>query len=135
MKSPILGQSYVARSINAADNRMVNLFPEATPENGLEIGYLNRAPGLTKLATIGTGPIRGLWAHQTNGSDAYCVSGSEFYKIYPDYTYVKLGDVAGTGPVTFADNGIQMFIAANPKGYIYNEVTNVFARRSYCYVS
>jgi hypothetical protein len=106
---------------------MVNLFPEATPENGLEIGYLNRAPGLTKLVTIGSGPIRGLWAHQTNGSDAYCVSGTEFYKIYPDYTYVKLGDVAGTGPVTFADNGIQMFIAANPKGYIYNEVTNVFA--------
>lgn len=127
MKSPILGQSYVARSINAADNRMVNLFPEQTPENGLEIGYLNRAPGLTKLVTIGLGPIRGLWAHQTNGSDAYCVSGTEFYKIYPDYTYVKLGDVAGTGPVTFADNGTQMFIAANPKGYIYNEVTNVFA--------
>ncbi len=128
MKSPILGQSYVARSINAADNRMVNLFPEQTPENGLEIGYLNRAPGLTKLVTIGSGPIRGLWAHQTNGSDAYCVSGTEFYKIYPDYTYVKLGDVAGTGPVTFADNGIQMFIAANPNGYIYNEVTNVFAQ-------
>ena len=33
MKTPILGQSYVARSINAADNRMINLFPEATPEN------------------------------------------------------------------------------------------------------
>ena len=128
MKTPILGQSYVARSINAADNRMVNLFPEATPENGLEIGYLNRAPGLDKLVTIGSGPIRGLWAHQTNGADAYCVSGTEFYKIYPDYTYVKLGDVAGAGPVTFADNGIQIFIAANPNGYIYNEVTNVFAQ-------
>lgn len=127
MKTPILGQSYVARSINAANNRMVNLFPEATPENGLEIGYLNRAPGLTKLVTIGSGPIRGLWAHQTNGTDAYCVSGTEFYKIYTDYTYVKLGDVAGSGPVTFADNGIQIFIAANPNGYIYNEVTNVFA--------
>jgi len=127
MKTPILGQSYVARSINAADNRMVNLFPEQTPENGLEIGYLNRAPGLKLLATIGTGPIRGLWTHQTNGTDAYCVSGTELYKIYLNYTYVKLGDVEGTGPVTFADNGIQIFIAANPKGYIYNEVTNVFA--------
>jgi hypothetical protein len=28
MKTPILGSAYVARSINAADNRMVNLFPE-----------------------------------------------------------------------------------------------------------
>jgi hypothetical protein len=36
--------------------------------------------------------------------------------------------VLGTGPVTFADNGTQIFIAANPLGYIYNEVTNVFAK-------
>jgi hypothetical protein len=128
MKSPILGQSYVARSINAADNRMVNLFPEATPENGLEIGYLNRAPGLTTLCTVGTGPIRGLWAHQSNGTDAYCVSGTGFYRINTDYTSQYIGEVLGTGPVTFADNGTQIFIAANPLGYIYNETTNVFAK-------
>ena len=36
MKSPILGSSYVARSVNAADNRMVNLFPEVVPEGGKE---------------------------------------------------------------------------------------------------
>ena len=125
MKSPILGQSYVARSVNAADNRMVNLFPEQTPENGLEIGYLNRAPGLSKLLTVGAGPIRGLWSHQTNGTDAYCVSGTGFYRIKTDYTSQYLGEVLGTGPVIFADNGIQIFIAANPLGYIYNEVTNV----------
>ena len=34
MKTPILGSSYVARSVNAADNRMVNLFPEIVPECG-----------------------------------------------------------------------------------------------------
>ena len=34
MKTPILGQAYVARSVNAADNRMVNLFPEAIPNEG-----------------------------------------------------------------------------------------------------
>ena len=52
MKMPILGQAYVARSVNAADNRMVNLFPEATPENGKDAGFLNRAPGLRLLATL-----------------------------------------------------------------------------------
>ena len=31
MQTPILGASYVARSINAADNRLVNLFPEIVP--------------------------------------------------------------------------------------------------------
>jgi hypothetical protein len=49
MKTPILGSAYVARSINAADNRMVNLFPEVIPEGGKEPGFLNRAPGLNFL--------------------------------------------------------------------------------------
>ncbi len=82
MLTPILGQAYVARSVNAADNRMVNLFPEAIPEGGMTSGFLNRAPGLRLLATIGTGPIRGLWTHQTRGEDAYVVSGEKFYKIH-----------------------------------------------------
>ena len=81
MQTPILGSSYVARSINAADNRMVNLFPEAIPEGGKTAGFLNRAPGLNFLQTVGVGPIRALWAHQTNGTDFYVVSGEEVYKL------------------------------------------------------
>jgi hypothetical protein len=127
MKTPILGSSYVARSINAADNRMVNLFPEVIPEGGKEPAFLNRAPGLAFLQTVGTGPIRGLWAHQTNGSDFYVVSGTEVYKLTSTTgTPVKLGDVSGTGPVSIADNGTQIFFACNGPSYIYNEVTNVF---------
>jgi hypothetical protein len=129
MKTPILGSAYVARSINAADNRMVNLFPEVIPEGGKEAGFLNRAPGLNFLQTVGTGPIRGLWAHQTNGSDFYVVSGNEFYKLTGlNATPTLLGTVAGTGPVSIADNGTQLFIAANGPSYIYNETTNVFAQ-------
>jgi hypothetical protein len=127
MKTPILGSSYVARSVNAADNRCINLFPEAVPEGGKEPGFLNRAPGLRLLQTVGTGPIRGLWAHQTNGADFYVVSGTEFYKMTAtDGTPIKLGDVSGTGPVSIADNGTQLFIACNPNGFIYNESTGVF---------
>ena len=129
MHTPILGSSYVARSINAADNRMVNLFPEIVPEGGKEPGFLNRAPGLQFQQTIGTGPIRALWAHQTNGSDFYVVSGTEFYKVTGlTATPTKLGDVTGTGPVSIADNGTQIFLACNGPSYIYNEVTNVFAQ-------
>ena len=129
MKTPILGSAYVARSINAADNRMVNLFPEVIPEGGKEAAFLNRAPGLNFLQTVGTGPIRALWAHQTNGSDFFVVSGNEFYKLTGlNATPTLLGSVAGTGPVSIADNGTQIFIAANGPSYIYNEVTNVFAQ-------
>ena len=127
MRSPILGQSYVARSINAADNRMVNLFPEATPEAGKSAGFLNRAPGLRLLATVGTGPIRGLW---TYGGYGYVVSGGELYKLDTAYGATLLGTVSGSGPVSMADNGTQLFIACNPLGYIYNAGTNVFAQIS-----
>ena len=129
MQTPILGASYVARSINAADNRMVNLFPEMTPDNGQTAAFLNRAPGLNFLQSVGTGPIRALWAHQTNGSDFYVVSGQEVYKLTGmTATPTLLGTVTGTGPVSIADNGTQIFFACNPDGYIYNETTNVFAQ-------
>ena len=44
MKTPILGSAYVARSVNAADNRMINLYPEVVPEGGKEAAFLQRAP-------------------------------------------------------------------------------------------
>lgn len=125
MQSPILGQSYVARSINAADSRMINLYPEATPApEGKDAGYLNRAPGLRKLATIGTGPIRGMWQY---GNYGYVVSGARLYRVDTSWNSVAIGAIAGTGPVSMVDNGIQLFIAANPEGYIYNNLTDQFA--------
>lgn len=124
MKTPILGSSYVARSVNAADARMVNLFPEIVPEAGKEPAFLQRAPGLRKLSTIGAGPIRGLW--ELRGF-MYVVSGNQLYKVDSSYTATLLGTVAGTsGVVSMADNGTQLFIACNGPSYIYNAVTNVF---------
>jgi len=126
MKTPILGSSYVARSVNAADARMVNLFPEIVPEAGKEPAFLQRAPGLKLLNTIGVGPIRGLWAFSSNDGVAFVVSGNELYKINNTYTATLLGTVSGAGPVSMADNGTQLFIAANGPSYIYNNTTGVF---------
>jgi len=127
MKTPILGSTYVARSVNAADARMINLFPEIVPEGGVEPAFLNRAPGLNFLQTVGTGPIRGLWAHQTNGSDFYVVSGTEVYKLTgTTATPTKIGDVSGTGPVSIADNGAVIFFACDGPSYTYYEPTGAF---------
>ena len=124
MKSPILGGSYVARSTNAADARMVNLYAEATDDNGKEAGFLSRCPGLRTVATIGSGPIRGMW---TFGQYAYVVSGLELYRMSADYGNTLLGSVTGTGPVSMTDNGTQLFIACNGPGFIYNSTTGVFS--------
>jgi hypothetical protein len=125
MKTPILGGSYVARSINAADSRMVNLFPETVPEGGKEQGFLTRAPGLRLLATYGTGPVRGLWSF---GGYGYVVSGYEVYKIDSNYAGVVIGMVSNIGPVSMTDNGTQLFIACNGPSYIYNSNTFAFGQ-------
>jgi hypothetical protein len=124
MKTPILGSSYVVRSVNAADNRMVNLFAEIIPEAGKEPAFLQRCPGLRLLATVGSGPIRGLWQF---GGYGYAVSGTSLYKITSSWTATLLGTVVGTGPVSMSDNGTQLFVAANGPSYIYNASTGVFA--------
>lgn len=123
MKTPILGSTYVTRSVNAADARMVNLYPEIIPEGGLEPAYLQRCPGLTLLATLGLGPVRGLW---TYGGYGYAVSGNTLYKIDTNWNATAKGTVTGTGPVSMSDNGTQLFIAANGPSYIYNALTDVF---------
>ena len=128
MKTPILGSSYVVRSVNAADNRMVNLFPEIIPEGGKEPAFLNRAPGLKLLNTIGTGPIRGLWAFSPDDGTAFVISGTELYKINNNYVAVLIGSVSGAGPVSMADNGTQLFIACNGPSFIYNAATGAFGQ-------
>ena len=97
MDSPILGASYVARSVNAADNRMINMYPEAVPEGGMTAGFLSRAPGLRRLVEIGEGPIRGLWVL---GDYLYAVSGNSMYQasLYTTTTAWRLtllGTVTG----------------------------------------
>jgi hypothetical protein len=125
MKTPILGSAYVARSVNAADNQMINLFPEVVPEGGKEAAFLQRAPGLNYLNSLGAGPVRGLW---TFGDYGYAVSGTTFYKIDSNFNAVSKGTVTGTGQVSMVDNGTQLFIAAGATGYIYNAGTDVFAQ-------
>lgn len=117
MKTPILGSSYVTRSPNAADARMVNLYPEVIPEGGKEAAWLQRAPGLRLLDTFPSGPVRGLWQF---GNYGYAVAGSKLYRIDTDWTHTELGTVDGATNVNMVDNGTQLFIAAGNAGYIYN---------------
>ena len=125
MKTPILGSSYEARSLNAADNQMVNLFPELVAEGGKEAAFLSRAPGLRLLANCGRGPIRGLWQF---GNYGYIVSGVELFVVDTSWQTTKIGNVAGTGPVSMADNGTQLFIACNGPSFIYNASTGDFGQ-------
>ena len=122
MKTPILGSTYLAISVNAAASRMVNLFPEIIPEGGKEPAFLQRAPGLRLLVTVGNGPVRGM---VNVGRYCYVVSGNELYKVDANWSSTYIGHITGTGPVSISDNGTQIFIACNGPSYIYNTLTNI----------
>lgn len=104
---------------------MVNLFPEAVIDGGKEGGFLNRCPGLTLLTTVGDGPIRGM---RRVDQYSYVASGYKLYRFNSSLDLTELGDITGTGPVSMSDNGIQLFVACNPDGFIYNFVTGVFSK-------
>jgi hypothetical protein len=124
MQSPILGQAYVARSVNAADNRMVNLFPEIVQE-GKNAAFLQRVPGLRLRATLGVGPIRGMNAF---GGYLYVASGNSLYRLDTAFNSTLLGTIANDGPVSMANNGTQIFVACNGPSFIYDTSTTTFAQ-------
>ena len=125
MQSPILGSAYTARSVNAADNRMINLFPEIIPEGGHTPAFLNRAPGLKLEIAVGTGPVRGLW---TFGGYAYVASGNTLYRLDSEYNITTIGTLANDGPVSMADDGTHLFIACNGPSFVYNATTLAFGQ-------
>lgn len=150
MKTPILGASYVAASINAANDRCVNLYPEVVPQGGKESAFLTRCPGLKAITfTVGgspvsaldDGPIRGLW---TYGGELYVITAqsaatlpypqTKLWRVDSSYVATLAGTVSsnvGVGPVSIADNGVQMFLAlgdAAGTSYIYNATTTAFAQ-------
>lgn len=120
MKSPILGSSYVARSVNAADNRMVNLFPEIIPEGGKEPAFLQRAPGMSAgLNPGGTGQIRGMHTYTFSQINYLVVcQGQTIFTSANGAAFVNRGNITvtvDTTPVSFAHNDTQVFIGDRKK--------------------
>jgi Phage stabilisation protein len=126
MRSPILGSSYVARSINAANNRMVNLYPEILPEAGKDAAFLTRCPGLRPLFTLppDTGfPIRGM--HVMN-SKLYIVQSNSLWLVNADYSYTKIGYLPGIDAVRMTDDEGLLLIATDDLSFTYHEPTNTY---------
>ena len=119
-----IGPSYTLQSVNIDCQRAVNLYPQLTESQAQadgEIGALISTPGLTLLATVGSGPIRGLYVAST-GAMA-CVSGNEVYRVNSDWTATLAGTLlTNVGRVCMADNGLQLLLVDGHYGYILSFV-------------
>jgi len=125
-----IGPSNTARSVNVAAERSVNLFPEMT-ETGTgkeqEVAALVGTPGLLKLATLGAGPVRGLYYASTGRT--FAVSGTGFYEVTTPASPSLLATLTtGSGRVGMTDNGVDLVLADGAKGYTFRFSTNVFAQ-------
>lgn len=107
------GQS---RSVPLSRQRVVNLFPEAAPQNAKSQVVLIGTPGQVAFSELTN--IRGmLWM----GSYAYAVSEKTLYRVFKDGTTEALGTIPGNDFVGMETNGRQLCIVTEPDGYIYSE--------------
>jgi hypothetical protein len=93
--------------------RLVNMYAEQT--SGLSPITLHSVPGLTLWDTLGTGPIRGMKAHNER---LYVVSGNTLYEA-TETVVTNRGTITGSGHVIMATNGIELCIVTNNKTYIF----------------
>jgi hypothetical protein len=117
-----IGPSYTMRSKNVDCQRTINLYPEMD-EVGTgkerEIAALVSTPGLRLLASIGPGPFRAVYT--ASNDQLFVVSGNKLYRVASDMTPTELGTLnTSSGPVSIADQGLQLVVVDNPDGYVWD---------------
>jgi len=126
----LYGGSYEARSVIANAQRCINYFPEVNRKDSpVPFTYYQR-PGLRKLTrdVANRAPVRGLY--RASNGNGYCVIGQKVYSISPGWVLTHIGTLAaaGTTPVSFIDNGIEIWLVdGSTSGYSIILATNAFS--------
>ena len=115
---PFWTQSYEARSKTVTAERLVNWMLEKSSAGAKSPYALYPTPGLRLLCTVGSGPCRGMVKIQ---DVLWVVSGNKLYKVEPDFTYVEIGDIEGTGDVRMEASELAVLIATSGAFYAADE--------------
>lgn len=107
-----IGPSYELAQPSANAQRLVNWYlekQEAGPRKGNTMRFV-ATPGLNKRATLGGGPIRGVYWSSTG--QLFVVSGSNLYEITSAWApSLRSGTISSSqGRVTMVDNGTVLMI-------------------------
>lgn len=118
MEIPIISGVYSDNTSDIRTGYPVNLVP-ILKDTGVATGYLRPAEGIVECATtpgIDRGGIN--W----NGK-MYRVSGTKLVVVNEDYSVTTIGDVGGSGFVTFDYSFDYLAIASSGLLYLYNGTT------------
>lgn len=125
VKIPFVGPSYTARSSNADAQRTLNCFVEMSNASPRAPLALYGTPGLRKVATLATGPVRGCLSE---GGFAWVVAGGTVYRVSTAYAVTTVGTMGTTtGAVGMASNGSEVIIVDGSGGYLVTVATATMA--------
>lgn len=129
MRIPLLGGAYANRSIIAAAQRCINLYPESNSEAAnppVPVTHY-QTPGLTRQATAPNIANYRCLYRATNG-ELFGVVGAKVYYIDTLYAFTELGTIVdGVSPVSMSDNGLAIVIVdGTATGYAINLSSHAF---------
>lgn len=118
---PLGTDDFVSASENIQRLRLRNMYLTDNPTSPDGISRVSR-PTLTLLATIGTGPIYGMWRQDaTFDGDWFVVSGEELYRY--DGTATLIDDIPGDGYCQFAGASERVIIIRDGTAFSYDGAT------------
>lgn len=139
MQLSLLSGFYQARSVIAAAQRCLNLYPEVNQSNTFQgLPESDAAARVTLYPTPGTRLLASLpVAQQAAGRGLYLASNGTLYAVVndavymvsPQWQFTVLGYIQrGTTPVSMADNAVTLVLVdGSPNGYLIDLATNVFS--------
>ena len=98
--------------------KLLNAFAEKADGDKFADFAVMATPGLDRLASVGSGPVRGL---RRMGDTLYVVSRDQLYAVTQAGAQRMLGYISGDGPVRMADNGRQLAIATGGLPYVLSD--------------
>lgn len=120
IKVPFGLHAYEDRSLPVNAQKLVNFFVEAQPQDSKNNPILNNTPGTTLFATVGSGPIYGMYVLD---NILYVVSGESLYSVTTTGITTFLGQIVGNARCSMSDNRFELCIVNGHKGYIYTPST------------
>lgn len=117
-----IGEAYRARSISAAGDLLINLYPEILESQGASSAVFYGTPGTATWCTLPTMPVRGI--DYLNGM-CFAVGGNQLYQVRSDQTFklCAAGTLlpGGTTPVSLKTDGKKwVVIAAGGELWVYS---------------
>jgi hypothetical protein len=130
IRAGLVGPSYQERSLSFDAQRSINLYPVIDEtKQGKEVAALYGTPGLDLFATVGIGPIRGVFC-SANGR-AFIISNTELYEVTSGASTTLRGTLTSDATiVTITENFTQLIICDQTDLYTLTYATNSFSKVS-----